>query len=146
MSFDFGSVYRGYCSDFGRTIHVGKPGAEYLEVYELVMAAQQAGIDTVRPGVTAAEVHDATRTVIVDAGYGDWFRHRTGHRIGLDVHEEPYISEEDDTPLGAGMTFTIEPSVFWPGRVGVRVEDVILCTETGGAKLNRYPMTMVANG
>lgn len=145
VSFDFGSVYRGYCSDFGRTIHVGEPSDEYRVVYDVVMAAQQAGIDTVRPGATAAEVHEATRAVIVDAGYGEWFRHRTGHCIGLDVHEEPYISPEDQTPLEAGMTFTIEPSVFWPGRVGVRVEDVILCTESGGVKLNQHPTTLVAN-
>lgn len=144
VSFDFGAVHHGYCSDFGRTIHVGEPGAEYERVYELVMAAQQAGIDAVRPGVTAAQVHEATRKVIVDGGYGDWFRHRTGHCIGLDVHEEPYISEEDQTPLEAGMTFTIEPSVFWPGRVGVRVEDIILCTEDGGVKLNEHPTTLVA--
>ena len=145
VSFDFGSVHRGYCSDFGRTIHVGEPSDEYRHVYDVVMAAQQAGIDTVRPGVTAADVHRATRQVIVDEGYGDWFRHRTGHCIGLDVHEEPYISPEDETPLEAGMTFTIEPSVFWPGRVGVRVEDIILCTPGGGEKLNRHPTTMVAN-
>ncbi|MYI56435.1 MAG: M24 family metallopeptidase, partial [Acidimicrobiia bacterium] len=115
ISFDFGAVIEGYCSDFGRTIHIGDPGEEYRRVYEVVMAAQQAGIDAVRPGVTAAAVHRATRQVIVDAGYGDWFRHRTGHCIGLDVHEEPFISPEDETPLEAGMTFTIEPSVFWPG-------------------------------
>ncbi len=143
VSFDFGAVISGYCSDFGRTVHVGDPGEEYVRVYELVMAAQQAGLDAVRPGTTAAQVHAATRQVIVDGGYGEWFRHRTGHCIGLDVHELPYISEEDDTPLEEGMTFTIEPSVFWPGRVGVRVEDVILCTADGGRKLNQHPTTMV---
>ena len=142
LSFDFGAVVQGYCSDFGRTIRIGEPDDEYRHVYELVMAAQQAGIDTVRPGVKASEVHRATRQVIVDAGYGNWFRHRTGHCIGLDVHEEPFISPEDDTPLEAGMTFTIEPSVFWPGRIGVRVEDIILCTEQGGVKLNEHPTTL----
>ncbi|MCY4371623.1 MAG: Xaa-Pro peptidase family protein [bacterium] len=142
LSFDFGAVVQGYCSDFGRTIRIGEPDGEYRHVYELVMAAQQAGIDAVRPGVKASEVHRATRQVIVDAGYGDWFRHRTGHCIGLDVHEEPFISPEDDTPLEAGMTFTIEPSVFWPGRVGVRVEDIILCTPQGGVKLNEHPTSL----
>ncbi len=146
VSFDFGAVVGGYCSDFGRTVHVGDPGAEYRRVYDLVMAAQQSGIEAVRPGVTAAEVHAATRRVIVDGGYGDHFRHRTGHCIGLDVHELPYISEEDNTPLEEGMTFTIEPSVFWPGRVGVRVEDVIVCTADGGRKLNEHPTTMVIGG
>jgi Xaa-Pro aminopeptidase len=110
-----------------------------------VTAAQQAGIDAVQPGVTAAQVHAATRKVIVDGGYGDWFRHRTGHCIGLDVHELPYISEEDHTPLESGMTFTIEPSVFWPGRVGARVEDIILCTENGGRRLNEHPITLAVS-
>ena len=142
LSFDFGAVVQGYCSDFGRTIRIGEPDDEYRRVYEVVMAAQQAGMKAARPGVKASEVHRATRQVIVDAGYGDWFRHRTGHCIGLDVHEEPFISPEDDTPLEAGMTFTIEPSVFWPGRVGVRVEDIILCTENGGVKLNEHPTTL----
>jgi Xaa-Pro dipeptidase len=109
------------------------------------MAAQAAGIKAVRPGVTAASVHEATRKVIVDGGYGEWFRHRTGHCIGLDVHERPFISEEDETVLEAGMTFTIEPSIFWPGHVGVRVEDIIVCEETGGRKLNSYPTTMIVN-
>ncbi|MDQ3710347.1 MAG: Xaa-Pro peptidase family protein, partial [Actinomycetota bacterium] len=106
VSFDFGGVIDGYCSDFGRTVHIGDPPPEYREVYELVMAAQAAGIAATRPGVTAAEVDAATRAVLDDAGYGRWFRHRTGHCIGLDVHERPFISSEDDTPLEAGMTFT----------------------------------------
>lgn len=143
VSFDFGAVVQGYCSDFGRTVRVGDPDEEYRRAYDTVMAAQQAGIDAVRPGVPASEVHRATRAVIEEAGYGDWFRHRTGHCIGLDVHEEPFISPEDHTPLEAGMTFTIEPSIFWPGRVGVRVEDIILCTEDGGVKINEHPTTLV---
>lgn len=143
VSFDFGAVVQGYCSDFGRTVRVGDPDEEYRRAYDTVMAAQQAGIDAVRPGVPASEVHRATRAVIEAAGYGDWFRHRTGHCIGLDVHEEPFISPEDHTPLEAGMTFTIEPSIFWPSRVGVRVEDIILCTEDGGVKLNEHPTTLV---
>ena len=142
VSFDFGAVVQGYCSDFGRTVRVGSPDEEYRRAYDTVMAAQQAGIDAVRPGVLASEVHWATRAVIEEAGFGDWFRHRTGHCIGLDVHEEPFISPEDHTPLEAGMTFTIEPSIFWPGRVGVRVEDIILCTEEGGVKLNEHPTTL----
>jgi Xaa-Pro aminopeptidase len=145
VSFDFGSVIEGYCSDFGRTIHVGDPSAEYEKVYKLVMDAQAAGIAAVRPGVLASEVDKATRDVIVEGGYGDWFRHRTGHCIGLDVHEFPYISEEDDTPLEVGMTFTIEPSVFWPGRVGVRVEDVIVVEESGGRKINEFTTDLIAN-
>jgi Xaa-Pro aminopeptidase len=145
VSFDFGSVINGYCSDFGRTIYVGDPTPEYEKVYQLVMAAQAAGIAAVKPGVLASEVHKATRDVIVEGGYGDWFRHRTGHCIGLDVHELPYISEEDHTPLEVGMTFTIEPSVFWPGRVGVRVEDIIVVEENGGRKINEFTTELLAN-
>ena len=145
VSFDFGSVIDGYCSDFGRTIYVGDPSQEYEFVYNLVMEAQAAGLAAVRPGALASDVHNATRKVIVDGGYGKWFRHRTGHGIGLDVHEFPFISEEDDTPLEVGMTFTIEPSVFWPGRVGVRVEDIIVVEQDGGRKINQFPTSLVAN-
>ncbi len=145
VSFDFGSVFDGYCSDFGRTIFIGEPDAEFRRAYDLVIGAQAAGIAAVRPGATAAEVHQATRAVIVEGGYGDWFRHRTGHCIGMDVHEKPFISEEDLTPLETGMTFTIEPSIFWPGHVGARIEDVIVCEPGGGRKLNTYPEALVAN-
>lgn len=146
VSFDFGSVVDGYCSDFGRTVFLGEPDEEFRRAYDLVIAAQAAGIAAVRPGATAAEVHRATRAVIVEGGYGDWFRHRTGHCIGMDVHEQPFISEEDGTPLEAGMTFTVEPSIFWPGRLGARIEDVVVCEDGGGRKLNRYPEALVANG
>ena len=143
VSFDFGAESDGYCSDFGRTIHVGEASAEFRRVYDTVMEAQAAGIRAATPGTLASEVHAATRKVIVDAGLGEWFRHRTGHCIGLDVHELPFISEEDNTPLEAGMTFTIEPSVFRPGHYGARVEDVVVCAEGGGKKLNEYPTEMV---
>ena len=145
VSFDFGAVVDGYCSDFGRTIFVGEPDAEFQRVYELVIAAQEAGIAAARPGATASEVDRASRAVIEEGGYGKWFRHRTGHAIGLDVHEYPFISEEDQTPLQPGMTFTIEPSIFWPGHVGARIEDVVVCEAEGARKLNRYPEALVVN-
>ncbi len=135
----------GYCSDFGRTIFVGEPDDEFAHAYELVIEAQTAGMAAVKPGVTAAAVDRATRRVIEEAGYGKWFRHRTGHCIGLDVHEYPFISEEDETPLQPGMTFTIEPSIFRPGVVGARIEDVIVCEAGGARKLNRYPDAPVVN-
>jgi Xaa-Pro aminopeptidase len=145
VSFDFGAVVDGYCSDFGRTIFVGEPDTEFRRVYELVIAAQAAGINAARPAVTAREVDRASRAVIEEGGYGKWFRHRTGHAIGLDVHEYPFISEEDETPLKPGMTFTIEPSIFWPGHLGARIEDVVVCEADGARKLNRYPEALVVN-
>jgi Xaa-Pro aminopeptidase len=143
VSFDFGAVVDGYCSDFGRTVFVGEPDKEFRIAYDLVIAAQAAGIEAARAGATAAEVDHATRDVIDEGGYGKWFRHRTGHCIGLDVHEHPFISEEDHTPLEPGMTFTIEPSIFWPGHIGARIEDVIVCEPSGGRKLNRCPEALV---
>jgi Xaa-Pro aminopeptidase len=143
VSFDFGAVVDGYCSDFGRTVFVGEPDKEFRIAYDLVIAAQAAGIAAARAGATAAQVDRATRDVIDEGGYGKWFRHRTGHCIGLDVHEHPFISEEDQTPLEPGMTFTIEPSIFWPGHIGARIEDVIVCEPSGGRKLNRCSEALV---
>jgi len=145
VSFDFGAVVDGYCSDFGRTIFVGEPDAEFSRVYQFVIESQSAGITAARPGVTAAAVDRASRQVIEAAGYGKWFRHRTGHSIGLDVHEYPFISEEDQTPLQPGMTFTIEPSIFWPGHVGARIEDVVVCEPSGARKLTTYSAALVIN-
>ena len=145
VSFDFGAVVDGYCSDFGRTIFVGDPDAEFQRVYDLVIASQVAGIRAARAGITASEVNRASRQVLEEGGYGEWFRHRTGHAIGLDVHELPFISVEDMTPLAPGMTFTIEPSIFWPGHVGARIEDVVVCEANGSRKLNRYPEALVVN-
>lgn len=143
VSFDFGAVVDGYCSDFGRTVFVGEPDKDFRNAYDLVIAAQAAGIEAARAGATAAQVDHATRDVIDEGGYGKWFRHRTGHCIGLDVHELPFISEEDQTPLEPGMTFTIEPSIFWPGHIGARIEDVIVCEPQGGRKLNRCSEALV---
>ncbi|TQO19863.1 Xaa-Pro dipeptidase [Rhodoglobus vestalii] len=146
VNFDFGAIVEGYCSDFGRTVHIGQPNEEYERVYEVVMAAQEAGRAAAVPGATGGDVHRATRAVIEESGYGEWFRHRTGHCIGKDVHELPYISEEDQTPLEPGMMFTIEPSVFFPGRVGVRVEDIFLLAEDGvTVKINELNNDMRVN-
>ena len=143
--FDFGAVVDGYCSDFGRTVCVGEPGAEVREAYDLVLAAQEAGRAALRPGVPANEVNRACRRPIEEAGYGAAFKHRMGHGIGMDVHEPPFVSDEDETPLEAGMTFTDEPSILVDGRFGVRIEDVVVCEAEGGRKLNRFPPGLVVN-
>jgi Xaa-Pro aminopeptidase len=130
--FDFGAVVDGYCSDFGRTIACGEPPAGYEEVRATMLEAQEAGRQAAKPGVLARDVNAACRAPIEAAGLGAGFRHRMGHGIGLDVHERPFLSPEDETPLELGMTFTDEPSIILDGSFGVRVEDVIEVTTTGG--------------
>jgi Xaa-Pro aminopeptidase len=133
--FDFGAVWQGYCSDFGRTVPCGEPPAEYDQTTRVLLEAQEAGRTAAVPGALAREVNAACRAPIEAAGLGEGFRHRMGHAIGLDVHERPFLSVEDETPLEAGMTFTDEPSILVDGRFGVRVEDVIAVTPGGGRLL-----------
>jgi Xaa-Pro aminopeptidase len=144
VMFDFGGVVDGYCSDFGRTIYCGDPPDDYREVYEIMLAAQEAGRAAAAAGTPASEVNAACRRPIEEAGLGEHFRHRMGHGIGMDVHERPFISTEDHTLLRAGMTFTDEPSIIIPGRFSVRIEDIVVCEEGGGRKLNSYPAALVA--
>lgn len=139
VMFDAGGVLAGYCSDYGRTVPAGEPPAGYDEMVAVMLAAQEAGRAALTPGATAAEVNAACRAPIEDAGLGDAFRHRMGHGIGLDVHEPPFLSPEDATPLEAGMTFTDEPSLLLDDRFGVRVEDIIACSEGGGVLLGDAP-------
>ena len=145
VMFDFGGVVDGYCSDFGRTIYCGEPPDDYRETYEIMLAAQEAGRVAAAAGTPASEVNAACRRPIEEAGLGEHFRHRMGHGIGLDIHERPFISPEDETPLEPGMTFTDEPSIIIPGRFSVRIEDILVCAEGGGQVLNDYPAALVAN-
>ena len=133
--FDFGAAHEGYCSDFGRTVPCGEPPPEYERVTRVLLEAQEAGRAAARPGALARDVNAACRAPIEAAGLGDGFRHRMGHGIGLDVHERPFLSVEDETPLETGMTFTDEPSILLDGRFGVRVEDVIAVSGDGGQML-----------
>ncbi len=137
LSFDFGCVVDGYCSDYGRTVHIGEPKPEFRRVYDLVLRAQETAIAAMCAGqITAEELNRVARAVIEEAGYGHGFRHRLGHGIGLDVHEPAYLLDGDTTVLTSGMAYTIEPSVFIPGKVGVRVEDVVIVTPDGGLPLS----------
>jgi Xaa-Pro dipeptidase len=135
ISFDFGAVCDGYCYDYGRSVFFGDPGAEYRRVHTLVMAAQAAGIAALRAGNTCAQADASARAVIADAGYGEAFRHRLGHGIGMDVHEPPFLTASDSTALRPGMCFTVEPSIFIPHQLGCRVEDVVVVREGGGEPL-----------
>jgi len=145
VMFDFGGVVDGYCSDFGRTIYCGDPPDDYREAYETMLEAQEAGRAAARTGAIARDVNAACRAPIEEAGLGEHFRHRMGHGIGMDVHERPFLSPEDETPLEAGMTFTDEPSIIVPGRFALRIEDVIVVEEGGGRKLGSYPAALVVN-
>lgn len=139
---DFGGLKYGYGSDTTRTVHVGEPSDEERSVHEIVRRAQQAGFDTVRPGVECQEVDRAARAVITEAGYGQYFIHRVGHGIGLTTHEPPYMVEGERQPMEPGMCFSIEPGIYLPGRFGVRIEDIVTVTDEGGRRLNRTPHEM----
>lgn len=136
---DFGGHMGGYCSDITRTVVVGEPAPELEQVHRVVREAQQAGVEAVRPGAACFEVDRAARSVIEDAGYGERFIHRTGHGIGLEVHEPPYIVEGMTAHLQPGMTFSVEPGIYLPGRFGVRIEDIVACTAEGVERLNEAP-------
>jgi Xaa-Pro aminopeptidase len=143
--FDFGGVVDGYCSDFGRTVVAGEPPSGFLEAHETMLAAFEAGRAACRPGALAREVNAACRLPIEEAGLGEHFRHRMGHGIGLDVHERPFLSPEDETPLEAGMTFTDEPSIIVHGSFGMRIENVVVCADGGARVLNDFPNDLAAN-
>ena len=133
---DIGGRLDGYCSDTTRTLVVGEPPPGFEELYGLLRAAQEAGCAAVRPGITAAQLDAACRDPIRDGGHGDAFLHRTGHGIGLDEHEAPYIVAGNELPLEPGMAFSVEPGIYLEGRYGARIEDIVVCTEDGGRRLN----------
>ncbi len=133
---DFGGTVGGYFSDMTRTVVVERPPRGFSHVYEIVREAQEAAFQAVKPGVPAEEVDDAAREVIHMSGYGDRFVHRTGHGIGLEVHEHPYLVTGNRQPLEPGMCFSIEPGIYLGGRFGVRIEDIVTVTETGAQRLN----------
>ena len=136
---DFGGRSAGYFSDVSRTVAVREATPELKEVYAVVQEAQEQAFRTARPGVPAEEVDRSARQVIQDAGYGELFVHRTGHGIGLEEHEAPYIVEGNEEPLRPGMCFSIEPGIYVPGRLGVRIEDIVSVTEDSAARLNHAP-------
>jgi Xaa-Pro aminopeptidase len=133
---DFGGLRDGYGSDTTRTVHVGEPSAEVRDVHEVVRAAQQAAFEAVAPGVPCEHLDAVARTVITDAGYGEFFIHRTGHGIGMTTHEPPYVVTGEKQPLVPGMCFSIEPGIYLPGRFGVRIEDIVTVTGSGGRRFN----------
>jgi Xaa-Pro aminopeptidase len=140
---DFGGRSGGYCSDMARTVAVGNSPREFPRVYEAVREAQEEAFQAIRPGLPAQEVDRAARRVIEREGLGVHFIHRTGHGIGLEEHEPPYIVEGNDQPLEVGMCFSVEPGVYLTGEFGVRIEDIVTVTENGARRLNHAPRELV---
>jgi Xaa-Pro aminopeptidase len=134
---DFGGKRDGYCSDVTRTFTVGPASSRLIEVHAVVREANRVARAAVRPGVPADAVDRAARTVISDAGYGEFFIHRTGHGIGLDGHEHPYLVAGNAELLEPGMAFSIEPGIYLPGEFGVRIEDICVATADGIEVLNQ---------
>jgi Xaa-Pro aminopeptidase len=143
---DIGGVMpSGYCSDSTRTYAIGAPPAEFTAYYSVLFDAQDAACAAVRPGVSAESVDAAAREPIAKAGYGEAFFHRTGHGIGLEAHEDPYIVAGNREPLEPGMTFSVEPGIY-PGPNGARIEDIVVCTADGCERLNNTPRELIVVG
>jgi Xaa-Pro dipeptidase len=143
---DFGITLDSYNSDITRTFVLGDASAEIKKIYELVKQANAAGRAAARPGAAGQDVDRATRKVIAEAGYGQYFTHRTGHGLGLEGHEPPYMVEGNAVPLEVGNTFTIEPGIYIPGLGGVRIEDDMVITENGAESLTTYDRELRAIG
>ena len=143
---DFGGTMAGYCSDITRTFVVGQPPGELADLYEVLFRAQEEGVRAARVGVACEAVDAAARAVIDAAGYGAYFIHRTGHGIGLEEHEDPYLVSGNATPLAPGHAFSVEPGIYLPGRCGARIEDIVVATEAGPERLNEAPRDLAVVG
>ena len=133
---DIGGTRAGYCSDTTRTAFVGAPDPDFAALHAVLRQAQAAACESVRPGVACSEIDDVARRIIDEAGYGEAFIHRTGHGIGMETHEEPYIVSSNSEPLQAGHAFSIEPGIYIRDTWGARIEDIVVCTDGGGERLN----------
>lgn len=139
---DIGGRKNGYYSDITRMAALGQAPEGYAEIHAIVDAAVTAALGAIRPGATARSIDKAARDVITHAGYGDYFTHRTGHGLGSEVHEAPYITAANDLPLTEGMVFTVEPGIYLPGRFGIRLEEVAVVTATGAEILSSLPRSL----
>jgi Xaa-Pro aminopeptidase len=143
LTLDFGVILKGYCSDMTRTVCLGKPTAREREVYEAVLAAQEAAVAAVAAGVECGAVDEAARGVLRIAGMAEAFSHSTGHGVGLEIHEGPRIGAGQKDKLAPGMVITIEPGAYFAGEFGVRIEDMVAVTRTGGNVLTRSPKALI---
>lgn len=133
---DIGGTRAGYCSDTSRTAFVGEPPPEFAALFAVLREAQRAACEAVRPGTPASQIDGVARSIIEEAGYGEAFLHRTGHGIGMETHEEPYIVASNPEPLVAGNVFSVEPGIYIRDAWGARIEDIVVCTDDGGERLN----------
>lgn len=143
LTLDFGCIVDGYCSDMTRTIVLGKASAEQKKIYDTVLEAQTASLEAVKPGVRCCEVDAAGRVIIEAAGFGPQFGHGTGHGVGLEIHESPRVAASSETVLAPGMVITIEPGIYIPEFGGVRIEDLVVVTETGYRLLSASPKRLI---
>jgi Xaa-Pro dipeptidase len=146
MVIDFGAIVDDYPSDITRTFAVGEIVPELKRVYETVKQANESGRSTARPGASGRDIDRAARGVIEEAGYGEYFIHRTGHGLGLEVHEPPYIMEGNPEPLAPGAVFTVEPGIYLPDRAGVRIEDDVVITKDGARSLTSFSRELIQVG
>ncbi|SDK01441.1 M24 family metallopeptidase [Natronincola ferrireducens] len=140
---DFGCRYKGYCSDISRTLFVGGATPKQKDIYNIIYRANAEAKEMVKPGITAETVDKAARTIIKDAGYGQYFLCRTGHGIGMAVHESPYIKTGNQEILQEGMAFSIEPGIYLSGQFGMRIEDIVVVTDNGVEVLNQFPRELI---
>ena len=143
ITMDFGCKVDGYCSDMTRTVAMGEPTDEMEQVYATVLAAQRAGINAARAGVTGREMDAAGRQVIAEAGYGEYFGHGYGHSLGIEIHESPNANTRDETLLPVGAVVSAEPGIYLPGKFGVRIEDVTVLTADGCMVLTKSPKELI---
>ena len=143
VTLDYGVILKGYCSDMTRTVHLGKPTVYERFAYEAVLEAQEAGIAAVAPGMSCGEVDEAARGVLRKAGLAEAFSHSTGHALGLEIHEPPRIGAGQTIRLQAGMVITIEPGIYLPERFGIRIEDMVAVTRSGGQVLTPAPKALI---
>lgn len=143
LTLDIGCVYRGYCSDMTRTVAIGYATDEMKKIYDIVLEAQLAGLEMVKAGVKCFDVDKASRDVIEEAGYGEFYIHGTGHGVGTEVHEPPTLNARSSEVLKENQAVTVEPGIYLPDKFGVRIEDLVIVTEFGYANLTHSPKELI---